>query len=102
MAVLEEKFRLQGTTGLKVVDASIFPTIPGFYTQTSIYNVTMLLSRTRRIRGFTTLAPDCVIERHFRGPVDGCYGTRNDAFEQVCTSSCIIARLRGAVETSES
>jgi len=39
MAVLDGKFRVRGTQGLRVVDASVFPTIPGFYIQTSIYMV---------------------------------------------------------------
>lgn len=39
MAVLDGQFRVRGTQGLRVVDASVFPTIPGFYIQTSIYMV---------------------------------------------------------------
>jgi len=39
MAVLDGKLRVRGTTGLRVVDASVFPTIPGFYIQSSIYVV---------------------------------------------------------------
>lgn len=39
MAVLDAEFRVRGTQGLRVVDASVFPTIPGFYIQTSIYMV---------------------------------------------------------------
>lgn len=31
MAVLDSKFQVRGTEGLRVVDASVFPKIPGFY-----------------------------------------------------------------------
>ena len=35
--VLDSKFRVHGTTGLRVVDASVFPKIPGFFIAASIY-----------------------------------------------------------------
>jgi choline dehydrogenase-like flavoprotein len=38
-AVLDASFRVRGTTGLRVVDASVFPKIPGFFIVTSIYMV---------------------------------------------------------------
>lgn len=37
MAVLDSSFRVRGVKGLRVVDASIFPKIPGFFIVTSIY-----------------------------------------------------------------
>ena len=37
MAVLDGNFRVRGTRGLRVVDASIFPKIPGFFIVSSIY-----------------------------------------------------------------
>jgi choline dehydrogenase len=37
MAVLDGKFRVRGVEGLRVVDASMFPKIPGFYVALPIY-----------------------------------------------------------------
>ncbi len=37
LAVLDSEFRVHGTQGLRVVDASAFPAIPGFFVVTSIY-----------------------------------------------------------------
>ena len=39
MAVLDSRFRVRGTKGLRVVDASVFPRIPGFYIVVPIYIV---------------------------------------------------------------
>ncbi|KAF2852156.1 GMC oxidoreductase [Plenodomus tracheiphilus IPT5] len=39
MAVLDSSFRVRGTAGLRVVDASIFPKIPGTFTAVSTYMV---------------------------------------------------------------
>jgi choline dehydrogenase len=39
MAVLDSNFRVRGTTNLRVVDASIFPYIPGFFIVTPIYMI---------------------------------------------------------------
>jgi choline dehydrogenase len=38
-AVLDSKFRVRGTTGLRVVDASVFPRIPGTFIVMPIYMV---------------------------------------------------------------
>jgi choline dehydrogenase len=38
-AVLDARFRVRGTTGLRVVDASVFPSIPGFFIVVPIYMV---------------------------------------------------------------
>jgi len=38
-AVLDSRFRVRGTTGLRVVDASVFPKIPGFYIALPIYMI---------------------------------------------------------------
>ena len=37
MAVLDSRFRVYGTEGLRVVDASVFPKIPGFFPAVAIY-----------------------------------------------------------------
>lgn len=39
MAVLDSKFRVRGVQGLRVVDASVFPKIPGFYIAVPIYMI---------------------------------------------------------------
>jgi choline dehydrogenase len=39
MAVLDSRFRVRGTTGLRVVDASVFPRIPGYFIVTPIYMI---------------------------------------------------------------
>jgi choline dehydrogenase-like flavoprotein len=38
-AVLDSNFRVYGTQGLRVVDASVFPRIPGFFIVSSVYMV---------------------------------------------------------------
>jgi len=37
MAVVDQHFRVHGTTGLRVVDASVFPRIPGFFVVASVF-----------------------------------------------------------------
>ncbi|KAF2794930.1 GMC oxidoreductase [Melanomma pulvis-pyrius CBS 109.77] len=39
MAVLDSKFRVRGVQGLRVVDASVFPKIPGFYIAVPVYMI---------------------------------------------------------------
>lgn len=39
MAVLDSRFRVRGTKGLRVVDASVFPRIPGFFIVAPIYMI---------------------------------------------------------------
>jgi choline dehydrogenase len=38
-AVLDSRFRVRGTSGLRVVDASVFPRIPGYFIVTPIYMI---------------------------------------------------------------
>jgi choline dehydrogenase len=38
-AVLDSRFRVLGTQGLRVVDASVFPKIPGYFIVSAIYMV---------------------------------------------------------------
>lgn len=39
MAVVDSRFRVHGTRSLRVVDASVFPKIPGFFIVTSVYMI---------------------------------------------------------------
>jgi choline dehydrogenase len=39
MAVLDSRFRVRGTQGLRVVDASVFPKIPGYFIVSAIYMI---------------------------------------------------------------
>jgi choline dehydrogenase len=39
MAVLDSRFRVRGTTGLRVVDASVFPRIPGYFIVSAVYMI---------------------------------------------------------------
>jgi choline dehydrogenase-like flavoprotein len=39
MAVLDSRFRVRGVKGLRVVDASVFPKIPGYFIVSAIYMV---------------------------------------------------------------
>jgi choline dehydrogenase len=39
MAVVDSDFRVHGTRGLRVVDASVFPEIPGFFIVTPTYMI---------------------------------------------------------------
>jgi choline dehydrogenase len=39
MAVVDSDFRVHGTTNLRVVDASVFPRIPGFFIVTAVYMI---------------------------------------------------------------
>jgi choline dehydrogenase len=39
MAVLDSEFRVRGVDGLRVVDASVFPKIPGYYIAVPIYMI---------------------------------------------------------------
>jgi choline dehydrogenase len=38
-AVLDSRFRVRGTQGLRVVDASVFPRIPGYFIVSAVYMV---------------------------------------------------------------
>ena len=39
MAVLDSSFRVRGTEGLRVVDASVFPKIPGHFIVSAVYMI---------------------------------------------------------------
>jgi len=55
MAVLDGQFRVRGTKGLRVADASVFPRIPGFFIVTSVY---MIGEKAAEVIHADTLAPD--------------------------------------------
>jgi choline dehydrogenase len=38
-AVLDSRFRVRNTQGLRVVDASVFPKIPGYFIVTAVYMI---------------------------------------------------------------
>jgi len=44
MAVLDSKFRVRGVSGLRVVDASIFPKIPGYFVAVPVYMISQKAS----------------------------------------------------------
>jgi len=53
LAVLDSRFNVRGTTGLRVVDASVFPKIPGFFILSAVYMIAemasdMILADARR------------------------------------------------------
>jgi choline dehydrogenase len=39
MAVLDSSFRVRGTKSLRVIDASVFPKIPGYYLALPVYMI---------------------------------------------------------------
>jgi choline dehydrogenase len=39
MAVVDSRFRVLGTQGLRVVDASVFPKIPGYFIVSAVYMI---------------------------------------------------------------
>lgn len=54
MAVVDNQFRVYGKKNLRVVDASVFPRIPGYFIVTSVYMIAekasdVLLADARRI-----------------------------------------------------
>jgi choline dehydrogenase len=61
--VLDGGFRVHGTTGLRVVDASVFPRIPGFFIVTAVYmaaekaSAVMLADAAARDRAAAQAAP---------------------------------------------
>jgi choline dehydrogenase len=60
-AVVDSAFRVYGTHGLRVVDASVFPRIPGFFIVTSVYMISVKAAKVMladaengRLRDVTT------------------------------------------------
>lgn len=44
--MLDSKFRVRGVDGLRVVDASVFPKIPGFYISVPVYMISEKAAET--------------------------------------------------------
>jgi choline dehydrogenase len=38
-AVVDSRFRVHGVAGLRIVDASVFPKIPGFFIAAAVYMI---------------------------------------------------------------
>jgi len=38
-AVVDSEFRVRGVSGLRIVDASVFPQMPGFFPVVSVYMI---------------------------------------------------------------
>jgi choline dehydrogenase len=45
MAVVDSAFRVHGATNLRIVDASVFPRIPGFFIVSAVYMISEKASR---------------------------------------------------------
>jgi choline dehydrogenase len=50
MAVLDSRFRVRGVQGLRVVDASVFPEIPGFFIVTPTFMISEKATADARVR----------------------------------------------------
>jgi len=55
MAVVDSRFRVRGVKGLRVVDASVFPRIPGFFIVTAVYMISEKASDVILADATTTL-----------------------------------------------
>ena len=60
MAVLDSRFRVRGVGGLRVVDASIFPEIPGFFIVTNTYMISEKAADTITEDARDPIPPDFV------------------------------------------
>lgn len=61
MAVVDSEFKVYGTSGLRVVDASIFPTIPAYFIVTPVYMISEKAADT--ILADSTQYPAALAER---------------------------------------
>jgi choline dehydrogenase-like flavoprotein len=60
LAVVDSRFRVRGVQGLRVVDASIFPEIPGFFIVTNTYMISEKAADTIIADAKNPIAPDFV------------------------------------------
>ena len=63
LAVLDSRFRVRGVRGLRVVDASVFPEIPGFFIVTNTYMISEKAADTITEDASDPIAPDFVRRR---------------------------------------
>jgi choline dehydrogenase len=61
MAVVDSEFRVFGTTGLRIVDASVFPHIPGFFIVTAVYMISEKASDVI-LAAASTASPDPLVD----------------------------------------
>jgi choline dehydrogenase len=62
-AVLDSRFRVRGAKGLRVVDASVFPKIPGYFIVVAVYMVSekaadVITEDAQRLKAITPRAPE--------------------------------------------
>jgi len=87
-AVVDSHFRIHGVKGLRVVDASVFPKIPGYFILTSIFMisekaaVTMLQDSTEKDVSRQPVSADSNLDR----PEVPQAGKHGEAFEAVTSS----------------
>ena len=65
LAIVDQNFRVHGTEGLRVVDASVFARIPGFFIVASVY---MLAEKCASLTQFCEIAVDAASARRGMNP----------------------------------
>ncbi|MGH7518281.1 MAG: GMC family oxidoreductase [Gemmatimonadales bacterium] len=69
-AVVDSRFRVHGTRGLRVVDASVFPRIPGFFIVTAVYMISEKASDVLLQEAGVPLPRQPAVDRGALGMVD--------------------------------
>ena len=65
MAVLDSNFRVYGTSNLRVVDASVFPRIPGFFIVSCVYMIAEKASDAILAAAGHAKVPSCIYRQGF-------------------------------------